>query len=238
MNFEKTYCKATEENFNALIKMGMVHQLSSFNDITGSVLFRKDDIFRMEGKIFIWTGCDNHNHSVEVILLDGVFVKKNGRSLMLKKNNNKIINKTEKMLEHFGFLKPDFPISFYSVVEKTEGQKFIIGSIESGIFGITPVMWSIRSGCCYHSDGINLFEFELKKIAKKWYEEDSNFPVLLYSVSLEKYIFIGSSKEYFECVANDVCLIAGDKITKKLSENTMEANLMENINNGEKNGSK
>lgn len=109
-------------------------------------------------------------------------------------------------IDGYEFEKPDFECGFYDVVEVYKDKFMIFGKVKNGVGQWITMEWQLDS----HILGKAIVaDFNLTPIKKKWHEDESNFPCVMYD---ERY------KGFFVCEGRDIQLHTLDRFRPATKE--------------------
>lgn len=169
ISLRNTWCVATEENYDALTRLGLSPDMELYRD--DKYLFVRDDGF---------CPCrtDLRKDKKQIHLVDGEF------QYVEENQKDRHADSDVSSFEKYGFEKPDFKYVTASILEKVsrmdcEGLKdeyrnksVYVGYLKAND-GIITTIWD--------EDGTNgdFAEYNLTPLKKPWYENPDNFPLVL-----------------------------------------------------------
>lgn len=170
INLNNTWCEATEENYNALIKLGYKTQTK---------IYRRSIFIWVVDEGFSVYNCKlneatiNHHRLKQIHLVNGEF-----QYVETKPKNN--------------FKDYGFTANFEGEILKKIGDYYVgyIGRDYCTIIDSTK--WDLEG------NDVDMQEYHLKPIKKEWYENADNFPCLCID-SYDNPIIIFSKEEYDKC---------------------------------------
>lgn len=156
IDLNNTWCEATEENYNALIKLGK--SLSGY-DMTTELYFliENGDLFRQKNQ---------YGNRKQIRLVDGEF-----QYVETKPKNN---------FKDYGF-EADFEGEIFKEGTILRNQKVYLATIKNGYEDL--LVYFNEDGKCHQGKGYFMEEYNLKPIKKEWYENADNFPCIVMQIN-------------------------------------------------------
>lgn len=160
IDLNNTWCKATEENVDKLLKRKVSFwELGCISNYIGK--YRYINIYSKDNKYEARFCKDILGE--EIHLVNGEF-----QYVETKPKNNFKDYGFEAYFE--GEIFSQYQDEFYGVVYRETGNNWV-------------VIWSSKSGKCYNNDGYDIKKYNLKPIKKEWYENPDNFPCIIKQIN-------------------------------------------------------
>ena len=166
IDLNNTWCEATEENYNEIIKLYDIFYTCDIQDIKYYEFLRNNN-----GLLTVCAVSLYEEDSKQIHLVNGEF-----QFVETKPKNN---------FEEYGF-EADFEGEILSDIED-----YYIGYYIETYPCVKekqkiPTFWNKNTGNCYKGAGVSNSKYSLTTIKKEWYENPDNFPCIVISLKTNK----------------------------------------------------
>ena len=181
------WCRATEENFNALKKLGLGSYHSDWESISDEHNFLDTDILLIGEEVSYFAWYDYSDKLGEEFAF-GISLKEESEEFLTHRDN----------LESLGFLTPEtFDAIIFSIYRSTNGTEYI-GVVNKNI----PAKWLSDGTCVNPSKGYSLYKEYKQKIYTKLNSSGFN-PKQKFKVSWTEKMSLGLEQSGWRLATND-----------------------------------
>ena len=181
------WCRATEENFNALKKLGLSNYHSDWESISDKHNFLDTDILFIGDEVNYFHWYDYASRDGDEFVFD-ISLKEESEESLLHKGN----------LESLGFLTPEtFNAQIFSIYQSTNTTEYI-GVVNKNI----PAKWLADGTCVNPSKGYTLYKEYKQRIYTKLNSLGFN-PKQKFKVSWTEKMSIGLEQSGWRLVTNN-----------------------------------